>query len=219
MKSNIFLRVIISLMLFWANVEAKSQELSVAEAMDFANTKGKELLMAFQEEDLAVRYRGLDDIFLMHIDVGYVAKFVMGKYWRQMSEKQRQQYEEIFVRYGLAFYKTLPLEYAKNLEYEIVSASMDRGFVDVIANVRVKMGQEVQVITLTFRLHKVNGVIKVVDVKVAESSLLLSYRGKFYQMVAECDGEIEWFLEDLNDLAISMERNLQENVLNAVKTP
>mgnify|MGYP003305688970 CR=1 FL=1 len=53
--------------------------------------------------------------------------------------------------------------------------------------------------------------IKIVDVKVAESSLLLSYRGKFYEMIAQDDGEIDWFLEDLNDKTVTMEKNLNQN--------
>ena len=42
--------------------------------------------------------------------------------------------------------------------------------------------------------------------------MLLSYRGKFYQMLAEVDGEIDWFLEDLTDKALTIEKNLRENV-------
>ena len=81
-------------------------------------------------------------------------------------------------------------------------------------NVHVFLGNDSQDVTLIFRLHKVDGVIKAVDVKVAESSLLLAYRSKFYEMIAQDDGEIEWFLEDLEMLASSLEHSLNENVSN-----
>ena len=219
MKSNLFLQVIISLVFFLGLGNFVARAMEPNEAVLFAETKGKELLMAFQEENLAKRYDELDKIFLNHIDVDYVAKFVIGKYWRQMDEEQRERYKDIFVKYGLAFYKTLPLEYAKNLEYEILGSQKEGEFVNVAANIEVALGKEKQNIMLTFRLHKPNGVIKVVDVKVAESSLLLSYRSKFYQMIAECDNEIEWFLEYLNDMATSMENNLRQNALNQQKIP
>jgi hypothetical protein len=67
-------------------------------------------------------------------------------------------------------------------------------------------------------LHKVDNVIKAVDVKVAESSLLLSYRSKFYEMIAQNDGEIDWFLEDLGDLTSTLEKSLEQNVSTQQKS-
>ena len=45
--------------------------------------------------------------------------------------------------------------------------------------------------------------IKIVDIKLAETSMILVYRNKFYEMLRQNDGDIEWFLEDLNDLSNS----------------
>ena len=211
MKSNIFLQVIISCLMWLAVLPAKAESFSASEAIDFASTKGEELLMTFQEPDLTKRFQKLDEMFLTYIDVDYVSQFVMGKYWRQMTEEQKQRYRDIFTKYGLSYYKTLPLDYAKHLTYKISGAEEDGKFVNVATNVHVTLSdKEGQDVTLIFRLHKVGGEVKAVDVKVAESSLLLAYRSKFYEMIAQSDGEIEWFLEDLSDLATSMEKSLNE---------
>ncbi len=214
MKSNIFLRVIIGCLMLLATHVCRAADLSEKEALDFAATKGKELLMAFQEPNLSKRYETLDNMALTYIDIDYISQFVMGKYWRQMTQEQRLRYKDVFKRYGLAFYKTLPLDFAKNLTYDISGAQAEGKFVNVAATVHVSLGQESQSVMLVFRLHRVNGIVKAVDVKVAESSMLLAYRGKFYEMLAQTDGEIEWFLEDLEDLTFSMEQNLLENVSN-----
>jgi ABC-type transporter MlaC component len=92
-----------------------------------------------------------------------------------------------------------------------MSASSDNEYTNVLANINFALGKEPQEISVSFRLHKVDDMIKIVDVKVAESSLLLSYRGKFYEMIAQNDGEIDWFLEDLTDKTITMEKNLAQN--------
>lgn len=217
MKSNLFLQVIIAALCLVFSSPCRAGNLSDREALDFAATKGKELLMSFQEPDLDKRYKELDAMFVEYIDIDYVSRFVMGKYWRRMTPEQKEKYRDVFVRYGLSFYKTLPLDYAKNLTYEIKGAEQDGNFVNVAANVSVQLGQERQNITLIFRLHKPEEKIMAVDVKVAESSLLLSYRGKFYEMIARNDGEIDWFLEELTDLAFSMEQSLLENVSNQQK--
>ncbi len=198
------------------NLQAKP--LSDDEAMIFADTKGKELIQTFQEENLAKRYQILDKMIMEYIDIEHISRFVIGKYWRVMTPEQKKTYEETFVRYGLALYKTLPLEYAKNIVYKIMSASSDNNYTNVLANVKFSISEEPMNVTVSFRLHKVADKIKIVDVKVAESSLLLSYRGKFYEMIAQYDDEIDWFLEDLLDQTITMEKNLLQNTKSQQKS-
>ena len=103
MKSNIFLRFITSCMFLLVFTNCRAADLSPQEALNFAETKGKELLMTFQEPDLVARYAKLDDMVKQYVDIDYVSKFVIGKYWRQMSAKQKQDYQDLFLRYGLAF--------------------------------------------------------------------------------------------------------------------
>ena len=211
MKSNIFLHFITGCFMFLAIGEVQSKPLSSDEAIAFADTKGKELIQTFQEENLQKRYKLLDKMIMEYIDIEHISRFVIGKYWRTMTPEQKELYKEIFTRYGLALYKTLPLEYAKNIVYKIMSATSDNDYTNVLANIKFALAQEPMEVSVSFRLHKVNGKIKIVDVKVAESSLLLSYRGKFYEMIAQDDGEIDWFLEDLNDKTVTMEKNLNQN--------
>lgn len=212
MKSNIFLHFITGCLVFFMTMNVNAQSLQETEAVNFANTKGKELIEIFQEDDLAKRYKVLDKLILEHIDIDYISKFLIGKYWRVMSDEQKISYKNTFVRYGLALYKTLPLEYAKNIVYDITGAVIEGNYTNVLANVEFGLGENKQKITVSFRLHKVNEKIKIVDVKVAESSLLLAYRGKFYEMIAQSDNEIDWFLEDLTDITVSMEKNLEQNI-------
>ena len=53
--------------------------------------------------------------------------------------------------------------------------------------------------------NDVNG-LKLVDLRIAESSLALSYRRKFYQLMQEDEGEVAWFLEDFQQIIDSLDR-------------
>lgn len=218
MKSNIFLHFITCCIIFLSSVNVCAKPVNSDEAIKFAETKGKELLEVFQEENLVKRYQILDEMILEYVDIEYISKFLVGKYWRTMTPQQKKSYEKIFVRYGLAFYKTLPLEYAKNIVYSIVGANIEGEYTNVLANVEFGLGEETQKITVSFRLHDVSDKIKIVDVKVAESSLLLSYRSKFYEMIAQVDDEIDWFLEDLTDITLTMEQNLKQKASSQQKS-
>lgn len=218
MKSNIFLHFITGCLMFLIIGNLQAKPVGDAEAVSFAQTKGKELIDAFQENDLTKRYKILDKMIMDYVDIKHISRFVIGKYWRMMTDEQKQSYDEVFTRYGLALYKSLPLEYAKNIDYKIMSASSDDEYTNVLANVKFSLGEQPQEASVSFRLHKVDDKIKIVDVKVAESSLLLSYRGKFYEMISQNDNEIDWFLEDLTDKTISMEKNLLQNTNSKQKS-
>ena len=67
-------------------------------------------------------------------------------------------------------------------------------------------------IKVLFILTDANGHVQVRDLKVEESSLLLSYRDRFYKMIHEdSDDDMTWFLEDLTTVTQDTEeKNAQK---------
>lgn len=218
MKSNIFLRVIIGLSVLLYSIRCFAVPVVTQDALNFANSTGKALLMSFQEKDLSKRYKQLDEIILKYVDIDYIGKFVIGKYWRIMTQEQQQKYMDIFKRYGLSYYKTLPLDFASTLTYKVVNTEIDGKFTNIFTVVNFDLNAQTQAISLVFRVHEKDGIIKAVDVKVAESSMLLAYRSKFYQMIAQNDEEIDWFLEDLEDTTKAWENSLNESLASTQKS-
>lgn len=89
------------------------------------------------------------------------------------------------------------------------AAKSGDAYVDVTAAVDVggKNEQEKpQVFLVTFRLAEKNSELRIIDLKLAESSLILSYRTRFYELFAADDGDVEWFLEDLENMTSSAEK-------------
>ena len=210
MKSNLFLRVISVLLFIFGFISVAAAEVTPTAAKDWAQNNGRLLLNTFMEPDIQKRYADLDVLLLKYVDLEYIGKFVVGKYWRVMTPTQQTEYQKIFKRYALALYKTFPLDFANNLSYEVGDSLVDGKFTTVSAKVHVDLGNNTpQDFLLQFRLHQSGAEIKLVDIKLAESSLILSYRSKFYQMISEADGEMEWFLEDLAALAKSAESRNQ----------
>ena len=207
MKSNYFLRLIIFFVLILFAVPTFADSLSEDEAKNFGDTKGRELLAAFSEKDLAVKYKKLDDLFLNYIDLDYISRFVVGKYWRKMTPEQQSQYQELFKRYALNTYKSFPLDFEDNLDFKITEAVKDKEdvLIRTYIDYRGMDGKDSRFL-VEFRVHKKNGRIMLTDIKVAESSLILSYRNRFYQMIAEADEEMDWFLEDFELLTDSSEQ-------------
>ena len=214
MKSNLFLQVISSLFFLLGINEALATPVSPEDAVLWAQKNGQHLMDTFREKDFVKKYNELDAIFDQYIDSEYVAKFVVGKYWRTMSKEQQEKYISIFNRYVKALYKTFPLDFVNRLKYEVKTAFIDGNFtvVNVTVNVNIDSNDPIKNYLLSFRLHQTLNGIRLVDIKVGESSLLLSYRRKFYEHIIDVDEEMEWFLEDLEDMAKSAERKNQANL-------
>ena len=213
MKSNLFLQVIIVIFILFAGFDVKAKIISPENAVLWAEDKGKILLNTFQEKDISVRNKKLDNILDDYVDIPYIAKFLVGRYWREMTNSQRQECVNVFQRYVKALYKTFPLDFVSQIKYRVVGAVPDKNFVIVntIITLDANANSLQQEIMLAFRLHADENNIRLVDIKVAESSLLLSYRNKFTSMLASVDGEIDWFLEDLEDMITSVEKINSEN--------
>ena len=130
-----------------------------------------------------------------------------------MTPEQKLRYQDIFARYCLSVYKSIPLDFVGGINYEITTVNVDDKYAYV--NSLIDIGND-QKFIVEFRLSKKDSKLKLVDIKLGESSLVLSYRNKIYQQLAELDEEIEWFLEDLEMQTISTEKqNEQKLLLNA----
>lgn len=212
MKSKIFLRLIILCLIGLFSFKAAAEPISDAEAGTWVNEKGQLLLKTFSEPDIRKKYEALDDLFLNYVDLDYIGKFVMGKYWRQMTQEQREMYLPLFKRYSLGIYKSFPLDFALNINFSITGVKIESGYANVVTAIDLDPAapqEQKKIFIVEFRLNKNNGKIKIIDLKLAESSLILSYRSRFYEMIKNNDDELSWFLEDLEMTTISTERTNQ----------
>ena len=101
MKRNHFLQLIILCFGLFIGVAMNTASAAKPDAKAWVNDKGRELLDTFNENNLAEKYRRLDKLFVEYIDLDYISKFVVGKYWRQMNAEQQKRYQGIFKRYAL----------------------------------------------------------------------------------------------------------------------
>ena len=123
MKSKIFLQLIIFCFACFVGVASAAEKISPKEAEVWVNQKGKELLETFSLKDIRTKYAKLDDMFLNDVDLDYIGKFVVGKYWRQMSKEQQERYIPLFKRYSLSLYKGFPLNFNFDINFKVTKLS------------------------------------------------------------------------------------------------
>ena len=213
MKSKTFLHFITACLILFSVCAHASEQILPENVRLWADQKGNTLLEAFSEQDVARKHSMLDKMFEEYIDLEYISKFVMGKHWRSMTDEEKSIYQELFHRYALSTYKTFPLSFNGNISFKVgeVSINKDRATVDVHISITAPNSQgSGQNVTVVFMLkHNGDKGLQIIDLKLADASLILSYRSKFYEMMDNLDGQVEWFLEDLESMVEYNEKNAQ----------
>lgn len=218
MKSKIFLQLITALFVFFSVLnKAVASPVPEEEAVRWANATGYALIEALGNPDLEQKYIALDKMFQNDVDTVYVARFVIGRYWRTMAPEQQRTYLKLFSRYVLSLYKNYPLDFeTAGIDFTITTARINGNYTDIFCNVKLPenmASENLNSVTLEFKVTKNTGKIKIVDLKIGESSLLLTYRTRFYTMIKDADEDMDWFLEDLETLTVSNEKNAEEKLL------
>jgi ABC-type transporter MlaC component len=205
------LKLVVLGIFFAGNLQA-AVSINSTDARLWANGKGKELLSALAETDLATKYAKLDRMISTDVNVEYVGKFVVGKYAKKMTSVQQKQYTYLFHRYILSLYKQVNLNFdVSKVTYSVDEIIEHPRFTTVLCHIDAKeiiKGAEVKNFPVKFKLIRgSNNQIQAVDVEIANVSMVIEYRKRFYTMIKENNENMDWFLEKLKDRVVANEQN------------
>lgn len=180
---------------------------------------GYKLIEALANPDIEKKHRVLDEMFEKNVDTDYMARFVLSKYWKNLDDSQKADYLQLFRRYCLSLYKSYPLDFdLTGLDFAVISSKIVGKYTDITCRVDLPekfRTDSLKSLDVVFKLSNDSGIIKIIDLKIGESSLLLTYRNRFVKMVQDADEDMDWFLEDLTDLTLSNEKNAEALLSNS----
>lgn len=114
------------------------------------------------------------------IDFNALAQLSLGKYWDEISEKQRQEFVNVFSQLiKNSSVKKLEIYKADRLVYE--PAQVDHGKATV-TTIAYKDRKQVEIV---YKMHLVNGEWKVYDMVIDGLSTARNYRDSFYKEIAK----------------------------------
>jgi phospholipid transport system substrate-binding protein len=191
-------------------------------AKNWVENKGLELLSIFSNDDIQQRYEKIDSFIENHFDVKQIARFVLGRYFRQLDDKLKPRYYEVFEKYSMEVYKTLPLDFSPDISFEILGTKRENADKQNEITVEARIDNiggnqdlcencaQGEPINMEFRIKKQENKFLVFDVKMEGKSLLLSYRKQFSDMIQERYEDLYWFVDDLEKQAKQMEQSRKE---------
>ncbi|MCI4660406.1 MAG: ABC transporter substrate-binding protein [Neomegalonema sp.] len=123
-----------------------------------------------------------------------IARYAVGRPWKDMSETQRDAYVAAFKNYLSRTYSSRFTDY-KGESLEILNAT-DQGKkgVFVLSQVKIPGGEPIDV---EWRVSDRSGSLQIIDLYVAGVSMLITQRDEFTAMLDQRGGNIDAFISEL----------------------
>lgn len=169
-------------MLCVATVFLSSAQAEETEARDFVQQLGDNVLSVIEDKNAtsAVKEDKLVELFADAVDVDWIGKFVLGKYWRQATDDQKARYADLYKPFLLRSYASRFNEYndeqgngfkitgsrpLQENEYQVDSVIMRNGDKPPVA--------------VSYRVRKETDHFKLFDVIIEGVSQLSTQRSEF----------------------------------------
>ena len=146
------------------------------------------------EGERDARFRKL---FAEGFDVPLIARFVLGRYWRQASEAERAEYLKLFDELVVQTYARRFNEF-NTARLRVLSVSRPNEDNDVIVAVEGTVAGKPPV-RLDVRVRQGSSAYKVIDVSIEGVSMAVTQRDEFSSVIQRGGGRVEALLASLRD--------------------
>lgn len=173
-------------LLFSATVCAQPVEAATPNpeaAIGFVTTLANQaidILRQTSENDLDKREAVFRDILIEGFDLRAIGRLILGKHWRAASEKQRDDYLNLFSEYVLRTYSSMLGGYTD--ESFQIGQARPVGKADIEVESRI-VSSEGPPVPVEWRVRMINQKYKVIDVKVEGVSMVITKRSEFDSVI------------------------------------
>lgn len=195
-----FFRILIILFIF-----SISSNVFADEAKNWLKTEIDKIIYAYQNNDLPSenRFLMIEQTINNNFAGSGIAKFVAGKSWNGASKDTKLEYIKLFKRH-LALNIASMMQGYSNQNYELTNSNYDEK--NKVSLIDMEVYSDTGSIQVTWRVKKSKDRYFVIDLLVADISLVVTKRSEFNSMLKTVDYNLDQFNEKLiaqNDLSYS----------------
>jgi phospholipid transport system substrate-binding protein len=153
-----------------------------------------------KKSDPALRQERFRQLFHADFDCPGIARFVLGRYWRDASEEEQRDFVRLFEEY-VVFVYTARLSNFGGQDFKIRGSRSDGDGVMVSTDVFSPGGSSP--LKIDWRLVSDNGTYKINDVIVEGISMLVTQRSEFASIVQRNGGQVRGLLAMMREKTAS----------------
>ena len=179
------------------------------EASDWLKQQIDTILGAYKNSSISKvdRFDLIEDSINNNFAGAGIAKFVAGSSWSSASKETKKEYLQLFKKH-LALNISSIMQGYSNQEYELINSKYDEK--NKVSMIDMKIYSNTGNLLVTWRVKKSKDRYFVIDLIVADISLVVTKRSEFNSMLKKIDGK----LSELNDILRSQNESSYSIIIN-----
>ena len=179
------------------------------EASDWLKKQIDTILDAYKNTSISKvdRFNFIEDSINNNFAGAGISKFVAGKSWSSASKETKKEYVQLFKKH-LALNIASIMQGYSNQEYELINSKYDEK--NKVSMINMKIYSDTGNLLVTWRVKKSKDRYFVIDLIVADISLVVTKRSEFNSMLKKIDGK----LSELNDIVRSQNESSYSIIIN-----
>jgi phospholipid transport system substrate-binding protein len=180
----------------WIGIQGAQATVDSQKAEAFMSRIGTEVIGLLTNKNISDQERAekfqqmLDSSF----DVNAVGKFVLGRYWKQATEEQKQQFLKLFTETTVLSYATRFKEYTSE-RFEVTGSRMEAdGGVTVTSKIIRPKAPE---ISIDWKIFEKKGQMRIYDVILEGISMGITQRSEYAAVIQQGGGNIQTLISAL----------------------
>jgi phospholipid transport system substrate-binding protein len=203
MKTSLITTILACLVLFCGAAQASAEQ----QAKILVESVGQQAFAIIKDAVLTKQEKQakLERILASHVDVKWIGRFVLGRFWRQASEEQRMRYLKEYEEFVLKYYTSRFADYSGS-GFKVSDAHMDGDGESVIVNMVIASGEN-QDVSIQYRLHPADGgELRIYDVVVEGVSMITTQRSEFASVIT--NKGLDHLIAQLADRTIAVPKSM-----------
>ena len=182
---------------------------SANEAKNWLNKEINNIISAYQNEDLPNenKFLMIEQTINNHFAGTGIAKFVAGKSWNSAEKNIKLEYIKLFKRH-LALNIASMMQGYSDQEYELVNSNFDEK--NKVTLIDMEIFSETGSMIVTWRVKKSKDRFFVIDLLVADISLVVTKRSEFNSMLKA----VAYDLKEFNKKLLAQNKSSYQKLIN-----
>ena len=179
------------------------------EASDWLKQQIDYILDAYKNTSISKvdRFNFIEDSINNNFAGAGISKFVAGKSWSSASKETKKEYVQLFKKH-LALNISSIMQGYSNQEYKLINSKYDEK--NKVSMINMEIYNDTGNLLVTWRVKKSKDRYFVIDLIVADISLVVTKRSEFHSMLKKVDGQ----LSELNDVLRSQNESSYSIITN-----
>lgn len=177
-----------------------AQAASAGDAKIYVETLGNNALAIISNAKLGKpqKQARLDRLFSDSVDIPWIGRFVMGRFWRQASEAQKSAYLKEYQKFLIKHYTSRFADYTGGTF--TVTSVRDDGDDEFTVSMQLQADKKSEPVLVDYRLRAAGSSFKIFDVIVEGVSLITTQRDEFSSVITQHD--IDYLITQLRKKAL-----------------